>query len=221
MRTNRLDRTTAWVNLQTTVTKTLEYPLPATTLTREECLYIMRPLCQAGLPAMGINRNLPTELVWGPLRAQGLGLHHLYVTQGIEHLKVLVTRGTLREDITGSLIRLSVEQMKVELGLSGSLFLHDPRPMATAMTPCWLSHTWGYMWEFGIRVVETTSQLEPLRTKDVFLMEAFVQNGYHGEPLRQLNCCRLYLRVTTLAEISTGDGRFITRAAWVGERVET
>jgi hypothetical protein len=37
-----------------------------------------------------------------------------------------------------------------------------------------------------------------------------------GSDLRHLNCCRLYLQVTTLTDICTGDGKQISSSAWEG-----
>ena len=54
--------------------------------------------------------------------------------------------------------------------------------------------------------------------KDTFLMEEFVHKGLWGAWLEQLNLCWLYLQVLTLAEISTGCGRFISLAVWKGTK---
>jgi hypothetical protein len=37
-------------------------------------------------------------------------------------------------------------------------------------------------------------------------MEAFMQIGYKGKALQDLNKCRLYLQCTNLADITTGTG---------------
>ena len=44
-------RTTAWLNLTSTILRKLSYPLPATYLTKTECEAIMRPILNAALPA--------------------------------------------------------------------------------------------------------------------------------------------------------------------------
>ena len=49
---NRVDITVA---LNTTIWKSLLYPLAATTLTEEDCNNIMRPTIMAALPRLGLN----------------------------------------------------------------------------------------------------------------------------------------------------------------------
>jgi hypothetical protein len=45
------------------------------------------------------------------------------------------------------------------------------------------------------------------------LMEAFMQNGYKGKELRELNKCKLYLQCANLADITNGKGNKILAAA--------
>jgi len=52
----------------------------------------------------------------------------------------------------------------------------------------------------------------------MFLNEAFYRGGKQGKALQWLNLCRLYLQVTTLADIVTEDGRYITYAARHGQK---
>ena len=63
LRVGHLNRSDAWLALNTTVTKSLEYPLLATTLSMDECTHIMAPIIYAGLPDAGICRNTARSLV--------------------------------------------------------------------------------------------------------------------------------------------------------------
>ena len=44
-----LNKADAWQALETTIMKSLQYPMKALTLTKEECKNIMKPILQAGL----------------------------------------------------------------------------------------------------------------------------------------------------------------------------
>jgi hypothetical protein len=57
-------------------------------------------------------------------------------------------------------------------------------------------------------------QLLPKRRHDQFLMQSFLDYGYTAKQLPLLNLCRLWSRVTTLADIATGDGRHIQQKFW-------
>jgi len=59
LRMGSLSRNEAWVALQSTILRTLAYPLPALRLTKEQCYSIMAPILRYCLPAMGICCNFP------------------------------------------------------------------------------------------------------------------------------------------------------------------
>ena len=50
------------------------------------------------------------------------------------------------------------------------------------------------------------------------MTDAFIQHGYKGAALRQLNSCRLYLQVDTLSDITTADGCYLTWFAQHGQQ---
>ena len=70
-------------------------------LSKDQCKKIIRPFLNAGLSASGICSKMPQPVVWGPLRYQGLGIHHLWTTtQGVEHL-LAVLRHMTHPTLTG------------------------------------------------------------------------------------------------------------------------
>jgi hypothetical protein len=76
IRTGHLPRRLVWESMATTILKTLQYPLPATTLTRQQCDAIMVPILQGGLPASGIARTFPRAVVYAPICYQGLATQY-------------------------------------------------------------------------------------------------------------------------------------------------
>jgi hypothetical protein len=81
----------------------LGYGVPATTLTKEECEDIQRPVVNDILPKMGIARSAPRKVVFGTKQYGGLGLTHLADLQGNSRLQYLL--GHLRcEDTTCELM---------------------------------------------------------------------------------------------------------------------
>ena len=122
LRTGRLPRPLAWLHMTTSIYKSLEYPLPATTFTQADCEFILRPVLCAGLPSSGISRNFPRALVHAPRRYQGLGLPNLWISQGVSHLLHALRHGS-HSSITGQLLRTSLESLILDLGLPGCPFL--------------------------------------------------------------------------------------------------
>ena len=151
VRTGHLNQLDAWLALNTTAMNSLEYPLLATTLSIEECTHIMAPILAAGLPNAGMCRNMARSLVYGPSKYQGLDIHNLYTTQGITHLAVLVDH-TWRDTETGKLMIISLENMKLELNIQGSVFNHGYENMAHLCEDTWLKKLWEFMHEHGIKI---------------------------------------------------------------------
>ena len=134
---------------------------------------------------------------------------------GIARIDAIIHEGQA-PSIMGGLIRASIEIAKVELGLGSSLFQSSFKHFGKLATPCWITHSWKFMQDWGIDVSEGTSSLMLRRVGDRFLIETFHQFGFKGKELIRLNRCRLYLQVATVADISTADGRLITFEAWHG-----
>jgi Reverse transcriptase (RNA-dependent DNA polymerase) len=86
VRTGFIRERDAWYALSTTIMKSLEYPLLATTLTRNQLDSIMRPILRIGLPRSGICQKISRKVAFSSLDFQGLGLVHPYFTQGVRKL---------------------------------------------------------------------------------------------------------------------------------------
>ena len=56
------------------------------------------------------------------------------------------------------------------------------------------------------------------RHGDALLVEVFMNAEVDQDILKWLNWCRMYLQVTSVADICTADGKYIRRAAWEGRR---
>jgi hypothetical protein len=63
IKASNLRQMDAWLELWSTIWKTLEYPLTCTTLTKKQCEQITRSAMLAGLAKSHICRSLPTSLL--------------------------------------------------------------------------------------------------------------------------------------------------------------
>jgi len=86
----KLTRTELWVALQSTIWRTLSYPLPAINLSKTQWKKIMCILLSYALPAMGICRTFPRAIVFAPEKYLGLGLCHLHTMQEITRVQDLI-----------------------------------------------------------------------------------------------------------------------------------
>jgi hypothetical protein len=79
------------------------YGTEATSLTYKECEEIQRPVVNAILPKMGINRNTARTVVFGTSKYGGLGLDNLSAVQLFAQLQYLI--GSLRtQETTGDFV---------------------------------------------------------------------------------------------------------------------
>jgi hypothetical protein len=217
IRTGRMTRTDAWYAFNFTVMKTLEYPMVATTLTEDEWNKVMSPLLAAALPTSGINRKYPFVIVYSPLKFQGLGIIHPFYRQEINHLSSILQE-TSMPSITGDLLRANMEQLRLEVGLGGSLGDWSYSRYGTLATNCWIQTLWNFCSNNEVAIHDNCPHLETARSNDRYLNQLFVTFGYSGDTLVRLNECRMWLKTITVADITTADGRKITTNSWNGIR---
>jgi hypothetical protein len=102
----------------------LGYGVPVTTLKKEECEDIQRPVVNTILPKMGIARSEPRKVVFGTKQYGGLGLTQLAALQGNNRLQYLL--GHLRcGDTTGELMKMLLEYTQLECGCRGNPLQQD------------------------------------------------------------------------------------------------
>jgi hypothetical protein len=76
------NREEVWTALHRTIPFAMSYSLPASTLSEEECKFIMAPIHKIGLPKTGITATIPAAIRSGPIRRGGLGLLNAYNHMG-------------------------------------------------------------------------------------------------------------------------------------------
>jgi hypothetical protein len=126
MQTGLIQRDEMWLALQSTIWRTLCYPLNAMNLSTQECNAIMSPILNYALPAMGICWNFPRALVHNSTKHMGLGIKHIHKVQEIARLKDLIHH-TYVKSMTGLLYRTSLEYLLLEIGINVNLTSVDFR----------------------------------------------------------------------------------------------
>jgi hypothetical protein len=206
IKTGHLNKKDAWLATESTIMKSLLYPLPALTLTEKECNYILAPVLEAGLQSSAICKNYPRAVTYGPKEEGGLNLPSLYTQQGVQRIAT-ISDCLSSNDMTGELLRTTIEAAKVEIGVGRSLFSLDYKLYSHLLTDTWIKDTWKFAREHNIDLIDkVTSNLTLHRQNDLFLMEVIVHHGFSKSELQKINRCRLYLQVTSLSDISCGYG---------------
>mmetsp|Transcript_21350 Transcript_21350/g.30549 ORF Transcript_21350/g.30549 Transcript_21350/m.30549 type:complete len:1538 (+) Transcript_21350:1841-6454(+) len=200
---------TAYHAFQLYLSPKLGYALPASMFSFKDCVYIQAPALMVTLPKLKLNRNTARAIIHGENRFGGLSMTHTYCEQG--HGQTRLFLGHLRNrDHTGELILIAMSYLQIISG-STKLFLNLPFGKYSK----WIEHTWlTSLWAFLIRVNLTVDirkawTPEPQRQGDGAIMTIFIESGYSGKDLAQLNRCRLYVQVFFISDVATADGKYI------------
>ena len=85
-----MSKEAAQVRYRSMLSPKLEFPVMVTQFTQAKCDRISSPVRRACLSKMGYNHNMPMEVVYGLTELFGLGMHDLYIEQGIKQVSTLV-----------------------------------------------------------------------------------------------------------------------------------
>jgi hypothetical protein len=96
--------------------------------------------------------------------------------------------------------------LRFELGLPGYPFDHSYKRFHLCFTPIYLHREWEFCNAYNFRIQDNQPQLLLRRVDDQYLMQAFPEQGYTDKQLKKLNLCRMWVKVITLADITTDDG---------------
>ena len=141
VRTKKIHKHEAWYCLNATILKTIEYPLVATTFTKEECKGLLHPIFKVILWKCGIQCNLPRKLVHGPTEARGLNIKDPYWMQLIAHLQSIL-RHSPRDSPSHDLHNDNMELLQFHIG-SQCPFWDLPFAQYGCLAPeGWMKHTW-------------------------------------------------------------------------------
>jgi len=216
IRTLRLQVKDIWMAGHLRFLKKLHYPLLAMCLSEKDCTYIMSPLVEAMLLAVGMCRKVPRAIVYGPRSHQGLGMPNLYTTQALTHVEMILSRSN---PVTSHMIRTAIELTLLEAGIPGPLF---QQPYCPYVTKSWVSTTWKTVrMDLDLEFDDGVVGLPLLCTNDCYLMPRIAGSGrFTNAQLGHINRCRLYLMVYSLADITDGDGIKIAPWAWAGDTMQ-
>jgi hypothetical protein len=89
-RTGHLNKYDAWMALNTHIIKMIKYPLPALTLNKKQCKYLMSPIMSGSLNSTRVVCTFPHVVAYAPLKYQGIMVKDPYMTMGIMHIKMLM-----------------------------------------------------------------------------------------------------------------------------------
>ena len=129
---------------QSTVLKSLEYPLVATIMLQSQYHSVESlDLCSA-LQSSGLPRNLQRYIGDDPISLLGLSNGTLYGTQGKNHIQDLMDHG-YSNNTTGHNLRDLIKAHTLEELCSRNIFSNNLPYLSVCISPSCISHTWTFM----------------------------------------------------------------------------
>ena len=109
---------------------------------------------------------------------------------------------------------------RVELGVNGNIFdLQYSCYKDCLLTESWIQHTWKFASEYGVEIHPKVEEINLRRRGDVSIMQTVIEsNLLSANELKWFNRCRLYLRVATLADITSPNGKVLRKDCLDGIR---
>jgi hypothetical protein len=205
-----LNRTQALTAYRSIYIPSTTYSLAATSISPTKLLETQSAATRTVLSKTGFNQLMPRAVVFGPGKLGGIGMINMASEQDIQHITFYV-RHIRAQTETGKLCEILTRTAQLIAGRKSHI-LADPTEISY-LPAGWMKTTLTALRNTNA-VIETYRAwtLPTLREGDQHIMDAVCHaTDRHGDKpttrdLEQFNRCRLYLQVTSVAEIATSDG---------------
>lgn len=179
--------------------------MAAISLTEDQWRYVMAPTITHVLPKSGIACNFPQAVLYAPQKLQGRGLTTPYLNNYIQKIHALLQQ-TNAKTLTGELMSLELEQLRLEIGLPGRITQAPYNKLVLATTTGWMKTLWRFMAQHKIELDDPLPQIQPQRVNDICIMTLALATYKLPNQIQKINNCQKFLQVTYLNDIVTVKG---------------
>jgi hypothetical protein len=200
----------------------VSYPLMATLSDKKDIDAIDRVIIRAKCSALGLNEHFPRAILHGPMELGGMALPTCLsktVTTRINYFLYHIRTSTK----IGSKLDASIVFLQLETGLFHSFFQisYDTYGFLAAKTLT--KQIWAETEPYGIHLKHNADQTwlpTPQGAGDIAIMELVCQH-YNKKDACRINRYRLYLRVISIYDLFTYDGKQIHPELARGQRASS
>jgi hypothetical protein len=195
-----------------------KYPYPTSSLSKLQLHKIKQPVIKSVLSQLGFNPHMPRSVIDASTRYGGIGLMDLYVEQGCGQVSMLLSH--LRYNCYLFNPLLSTIESFMVLSVMTSSPLEDTPPILYIHS-LWMHSLRSFLHKHNTQLIIPKLQtLYLLRAKDQPIMNLDYLKMMKKSEIRMVNACRLWLQVTSLAEITRHNGVTILDCAFYGLQSE-
>lgn len=199
----------------TVFTPSIKYVLPATSISSDVLKKMQIPITNTVLTKFGYNRHMPRAVVFAPITLGGLGLLDLYTEQGCSQILLLLSHLRAQSYLSTTMI-IMLESYQVAAGMITPIF-EDNANNNIHQPSSWIQSVRQFLYSInGKIIIPELKTINPLRQQDIAIMNNPSIQYFTPTQLEAINACRIYLQVTTIAEISNDTGTHIIPAALSG-----
>jgi hypothetical protein len=209
-----------WEAYNTIYIPSVTYPLATTSLQFSQVEQLHKQLLPKLLPRMGYQHCFPRKIVFGPKFFGGMEVKDLECKQGTAKIQAILKH--IRNDsAVGQTARILLRWAQIQAGTSKPI-LEDARDIPYIENDYILT-----LRHFMQQIKATLKEEDPWTVKTSRENDTHIMDEILDSPLipatdySTINYCRLYLQVTTIADITTSDGKRIRTEIMEGDRNDT
>ena len=194
----------------------LRYISAPVCFTREQCETIDKKVVRHCVSASGYHKGLPRAVLYGPSLYGGTEWDTSYLLQVYEKVRFFLGH-VRRNDRLGKLLVILVQTIQLVAGINDQI-LDTEIKWTTWVETTWITFLQTCLWEVNGRIKLECKKYKCPRKQDQFIMDIFEKEKYSEKKLLAINRCRMYLRVLTVSDLCTYDGRDIESTIWSLEK---
>jgi hypothetical protein len=192
----------------------MRYSLSITSINQMDLETVQRNATTSILAALGYNRHMLREVVYGSKKYQGLGMKHLYDLQGADSIKLFLQEINQQGNTTQQMLLSLLETIQLEAGIQKPI-LEETRPLLYIEWG-WITSIRDFLHHIKAFITNTMEPARIYRINDSYLMDqAYLQTLSRKEQIL-INRCRLFLQVECISEITDATGTYI-QEQWYGK----
>ena len=188
----------------------MRYHLTVGTFMQKQLSQLQHPIIQTLLPRMEYNANMPKAIIYGPISSGSMGFSPLHILKGTQKIKYVLQAYRSHSSLK-NIFHITFSWEQLVAGISQPIFQATQSRLPMLANEKWIQTLRQYLNQSRLQLhIPGIITCATQRMHDVILMEfAIQQEIFSSEDILQINRCRLYLRVQTLADIANAQGNMI------------
>jgi ribonuclease HI len=209
-----LSREEALIFYRTICIPSITYSLAVGTFTEKQMSSLQGSLTQATLNGLGYNRKTPAAVVYGPPTLGGIGLRHLYAEQGTMQVQIVIQHLRAYTQV-GATILIQLNWAQLVSGRSKGILEIPMENLPHLDDELWIQTMRRFL-----RVSQVTLHIDDIvtpvkkRINDEVIMDLIAVQTWTNAEIRQINKCRLFMRIESVSEMCTASGSHVTDNHW-------